>query len=136
MSEFRLGALFPTFFPPPTAVAFRIKITIICLFSFLNLILLFLDFQSSVLKSVSTKLFSHTSFIYNLQESYRTRSYSNQRKHFLHDESPLHKAIKIQVRLFNMRNSPFINSKFSPRYNNHDPKPLSRKTQGLFHVWR
>ena len=24
----------------------------------------------------------------------------------------------------------------SPRYNNHDPKPLSRKTQGLFHVWR
>ena len=23
-----------------------------------------------------------------------------------------------------------------PRYNNHDPKPLSRKTQGLFYVWR
>ena len=22
--------------------------------------------------------------------------------------------------------------KISPRYNNHDPKPLSRKTQGLF----
>jgi hypothetical protein len=27
---------------------------------------------------------------------------------------------------------PFINFHFSPRYNNHDPKPLSRKTQGLF----
>ena len=26
----------------------------------------------------------------------------------------------------------FSNFKFSPRYNNHDPKPLSRKTQGLF----
>ena len=30
----------------------------------------------------------------------------------------------------------FSNFKFSPRYNNHDPKPLSRKTQGLFYVWR
>ena len=30
----------------------------------------------------------------------------------------------------------FSNSHFSPRYNNHDPKPLSRKTQGLFYVWR
>ena len=26
----------------------------------------------------------------------------------------------------------FSNFHFSPRYNNHDPKPLSRKTQGLF----
>ena len=26
----------------------------------------------------------------------------------------------------------FSNFHFSPRYNNHDSKPLSRKTQGLF----